>query len=236
MSILSRLKNKTKKVQINKLSISECNQINNAHVWQWIYIQGGRRVQTIKIWIALMNVYTFTNLKVKFVWNVQNSEVFIAKTMLGLTTMFPNPTFTRWCKPETSMDRHPFMLSNTCSGMTNRFTNICGITLSALIFVNSIAWKHRRNMVFVLEKTTDKQPIYKNNFEFSMWIKLWNNVRELFFQWKKIDEWSKKGMETKKGFLLAVILGFGVDLLNKNDYVRNWKNCCKVSLSSQKLV
>ena len=86
--------------------------------------------------------------------------------MLSLTTMLPNPPLTRSCKPEFSTDRYPPMRSNRCGGITYRFTNICGITRFTLIFMNSITQQRTRNVVFVLEKATDGQPIFKNNSKF----------------------------------------------------------------------
>ena len=57
------------------------------------------------------------------------------------------------------------MLSKTGGEMTNRFTNKCGITLFTLIFLNNIAQQQRRNLIFVLEKITDGQPIYKKQLQ-----------------------------------------------------------------------
>ena len=148
-----------------------------------------------------MIVYTLTIFINDFVWNMLNIKNFHWKTMLGQTAMLPNPTFTRWCKPKTNMDRLPLMLSNTCGEMKNRFTNICGITLSKLIFINNIA-QQRWNRVFVLEKVTVGQPVYKNSFKFQMWIKIRYNVRQLLFQCKILQMiWKRYG--DKKEFLVS---------------------------------
>ena len=111
-----------------------------------------------------MNVYTFTTFNIEFVWNVHNSKVFIAKTMLDVITMLPNPTFTRWCKPETGTNTHPLMLSNTCGEMTKRFTNISGITLSTLIFISTLLNNEEGTWSLYLKKLLEN-----NRFITTIW-------------------------------------------------------------------
>ena len=113
---------------------------------------GCRRVHSITIWIELVKVHDFTKFIVDLGRDSPNIKVFVTKAMLGLTTVLPNPPVTTFFKPKTCMNRYPFMLKNMCGDMPNRFTNICEITLSTLIFINKIVPQRRRNLVFVLKE------------------------------------------------------------------------------------
>ena len=100
-----------------------------------------------------MYKYTFAKFYIMTVRNSQNYKVFIIKCMLTIKTVLPNIAMTGVAKSQTSANRHSLVFSNASGEVTNRFTNVCRITLSTFILINNIAEQQGRNLVFVLEET-----------------------------------------------------------------------------------
>ena len=132
---------------------------------------------------------------------------FSCRNYVGLDYSAPEPYFHQVMQALNQYGETPPYAEQNVWRNDELFQQYLWITLSTIIFINNFAQQRRSNLVFVLEKATDGQPINKSNFKFQMWIKLRNNATQLFFQckiWRMII----KVWRQKRGFLLAMILGF----------------------------
>ena len=58
---------------------------------------------------------------------------------MTIKKVLPNNAMTGITKSQTSTNRHSLVLSNTSGEVTNRFTDVCRITLSTFKLINNIA-------------------------------------------------------------------------------------------------
>ena len=93
MSLLSRLKTRQNNKFTNYYYLNAF-KLNEAYVSKII----------LKVWMVLVNVYTFIHFGIEIVRDALNSKVFVVKKMFGLTTVLTGPTITRYCLPEVSTD------------------------------------------------------------------------------------------------------------------------------------